>query len=198
MLTQRRSAWPFFEERIKHCFDKVSDEHNKRSFIDRLYVSHNESIFEKTTNSNSILLRFGAHSTGVGKEEFSPTGELKRSSAVIEEGGALQYTQIINGFVICVIHAPKSELRESKRSHFIYKVYKSPDDITRSEIISAIELFYWFVLKTSYSAPFSLLTTLKVDYYRIRSFTYTPDWNAVMGIIGVVATVVSATIAFLK
>jgi len=184
-----RQDWISFSERANKIFKQILSEFDKQPFFDTLYIDEGSFPLIERNNQNTITLRFGNHPTGIGTTEYYPDGKLKSGKAEIERGGALHYSQSPNGQIVCFIYGCKSELIKPKDEWFIFKRYKSPKEINEKELLKATRAFFWYTRITSFITRFSILDTYKLDFYKVRSFTSKPDWNAIFGLIGVIAAI---------
>ncbi len=195
----RRNNWSLFSTRAKEIFQQVINEFQQQPFFDSLYINEiNSPKLEniERRNQNAITLRFGHHSTGIGTFEYSRDGNIKSGNVEIETGGALHYSQSPNGQIVCLIYGSKSELIKPKDEWFVFKRYDNPYDITEKEILKAIKVFFWYSRITSFIRGLSIIDTFKLDFYKLRSFTTKPDWNAIFGVIGAISAIISI-IAFI-
>jgi len=190
-----REDWSSFSEKAKDFFQKIIDEFEKDQFFDKLYIDEGVLPFVERKNQNTISLRFGSHPTGISSIEYYPDSKLKSAKATIERGGALLYSQSINGQVVCIIYGSKSELIKPKDDYFVFKRYKQPNKISEEELIKATKVFFWYARITSFITRFSIWDTYKLDFYKIRSFTTNLGWNTIFGVIGAIATVIGAIAA---
>ncbi len=192
-----RKDWPSFSAKAKDFFQKIIDEFQKSQFFDNLYIAEGDFPLVERKNQNSISLIFGVHSTGISITEYYSDGKLKSVKATVEKGGALHYGQSPNGQVVCIIYGSKSELIRPKDEYFIFKRYKNPNKISGKELIKAAKVFFWYARITSFITRFSIWDTYKLDFYKIRSFTANLDWNAIFGVIGAAAAIISIVSFFL-
>jgi len=197
MVAKCREDWPSFSEKAKDFFQKIIDEFKKDPFFDNLYIDEGVFPFVERKNQNTISLRFGSHPTGISSTEYYPDGKLKSAKAAAERGGALLYSQSLNGQVICIIYGSKSELIKPKDEYFVFKRYKQPNKINEEELIKATKVFFWYARITSFITRFSIWDTYRLDFYKIRSFTTNLDWNTIVGVIGAVATVIGAIVGMI-
>ena len=188
-VEERRQDWGSFSERAKKIFTQFLSEFDKQTFFDQMYIDEGIPPFIERKNQRTITLKFGSHPTGIGTTEFCPDGKFKSVENQIERGGALHYSQAPNGQIVCIIYGCKSELIKAKDEWFIFKRYNSPEDINEKELIKATRAFFWYTRITSFITHFSILDTYKLDFYKVRSFTSKPDWNAIFGLIGVISAI---------
>jgi len=186
-----REEWTTFSERAKKFFQGITSEFEKDPFFDNLYIDEGTIPLIERKNQNTICLRFGSHPTGISVTEYYHDGKIKSGKAELERGGALFYSQSPSGQVVCIIYGSKSELIKPKDEYFVFKRYKKPSQIDDKQLVKATRVFFWYTRITSFITTFSICDTYKLDYFKIRSFTSRPDWNAIFGVVGVIAAVIS-------
>ncbi len=186
-VDSRRREWDAFSKRATIFFNNVISEFEKDQFFDKLYIDEGKFPFIERKNQNTIGLRFGSHPTGISITQYSTDDEISSRNADIEKGGSLLYSQAPNGQVACLIYACESEFIKAKNKYFIFKRYKNPKHIDESELAKGTKVFFWYSRISSFVTNFSIRDTCKLDFFKIRSFTSKPDWNAVFGVIGAIA-----------
>lgn len=201
-VRNNRYQWNYFVQRLVKILEKSRSIVIEEKVADVAYIidSTNDEITDQTQmNQNVVQFMWGSHSTGISTVKRADNGAKTSKKIIVEEGGALVFSQGPQGEVAVILWPFMSEVHQRglpfaeydldvkikydvfpavpffanikivDKPYILYKIFKSPCHLTNFSIKKTVRFFFAYSAVTSLFGHPSRLEKIWVQFVEWRN-----------------------------